>query len=210
MSLDITSAINTLKQKRNCFVSEADFQLELVYILKDMYPESKVRCEYVPEFNGNMHIDILVIKDNKWYPIELKYKTKHTVIEDEFGKYILKTHGAKDGGCYKFLKDVQRIESVKNNVPQKFEEGYAIMLTNDLSYCKAPSNPDCVYAEFSIHEGAIKTGTLNWAEGTAAGTKGDCVEPIILSGTYSCNWKDYSQLENCKYGKFKLLTMHIQ
>ena len=65
-----------LKEKRTIFVSEADFQLELAWIIKDEYPNAKVRLEYCPAFDLSMHIDILVIIDRKWIPIELKYKTK--------------------------------------------------------------------------------------------------------------------------------------
>ena len=68
----------------------------MAWIIKDEYPNAKVRLEYCPSFNPNMHIDILVIIDNKWVPIELKYKTKgcSKVIDDE--TFILKNHGAKD------------------------------------------------------------------------------------------------------------------
>lgn len=37
---------------------------------------AKVRLEYCPEFDKSMHIDILVIINNKWIPVELKYKTR--------------------------------------------------------------------------------------------------------------------------------------
>ena len=56
MGLDMRAAMKALRQKRKCYVSEADFQLELAWVLKDMYPDALVRCEYVPEFNTNMHI----------------------------------------------------------------------------------------------------------------------------------------------------------
>ena len=34
---------------------------------------------FVPDFNTNLHLDILVILDGKWIPIELKYTTKKCI-----------------------------------------------------------------------------------------------------------------------------------
>ena len=72
---NIELIISKLKEKRKIFVSEADFQLEMAWIIKEQYPNAKVRLEYCPTFDFSMHIDILVIIDNRWIPIELKYKT---------------------------------------------------------------------------------------------------------------------------------------
>ena len=93
---DLGLIVHKLKERRKIFVSEADFQLELAWTIKENYPNAKIRLEYCPIFDLNMHIDILVIMNNKWYPIELKYKTKgcKKVIDDEI--FILKNHGAKD------------------------------------------------------------------------------------------------------------------
>ncbi len=210
MIIDIEQAIETLKAKRKCFVSEADFQLELAWILKDMYPSALVRCEYVPEFDYTMHIDILVILDGKWIPIELKYKTKGSELNVDGEKYVLKNHGAKDIGCYLYLYDVQRIETVKACIGDRFSEGYAIMITNELSYCRPSRKKDCVYAEFSIDEGCNKTGILDWAENTGEGTKKGCSEPISLSNEYVCHWNDYSVIEDSSVGVFKSLILTIE
>ena len=129
--INIDLILHKLKEKRTIFVSEADLQLELAWIIKDEYPHAKVRLEYCPAFDLNMHIDILVILDGKWIPIELKYKTKgcQKIVDGEY--YDLKNHSAKDVNCYAYLKDIQRIESIKSNV-SSFQEGYAILLTNEL------------------------------------------------------------------------------
>ena len=58
-----------------------------------------------------MHIDILVIIDNCWYPIELKYKTLKCSIISDGENFYLKNHGAEDLGKYDFHKDVQYIET---------------------------------------------------------------------------------------------------
>ena len=74
--LNIEEVLIKLKLKRQLFVSEADFQLEMAWVIKELYPDAKVRLEYTPRFNPDMHIDILVIFKDSWIPIELKYKTK--------------------------------------------------------------------------------------------------------------------------------------
>ena len=209
MNFDICKLIKDLSSKRKIFVSEADFQLELAWLIKEQYPNAKVRLEYCPQFNPSMHIDILVIINEQWIPIELKYKTKgcKKFIDDEY--YDLKNHSAKDVNCYAYLKDIQRIEFVKEN-EDTFKEGYAILLTNELSYMKIPSSPNVNYYEFSIHEGNLKHGVLDWSKNTSDGTKGrECKNPIILSGEYRMKWNDYSKIDETSTGCFKVLINKI-
>ena len=94
--LDMGLIVDRLKNRRKIFVSEADFQLELAWTIKENYPNAKIRLEYCPSFDLNMHIDILVIMNNKWYPIELKYKTKgcKKIIDNEI--FNLKNNKIKD------------------------------------------------------------------------------------------------------------------
>ena len=110
MPFDMTEIIKKLQNKRQFFCSEADFQLEMAWVIKEMYTDAKVRLEYVPTFddkiNDKMHIDILVFINNKWIPIELKYKTKNSKKEEEMRDQItkevfnLKNQGAKNISCY--------------------------------------------------------------------------------------------------------------
>ena len=206
--INIDLILQKLKEKRTIFVSEADLQLELAWIIKDEYPHAKVRLEYCPAFDLNMHIDILVILDGKWIPIELKYKTKGCFknVEDEI--FNLKNHGAKDINCYLYLKDLQRIERIRENV-QDFVEGYAIFLTNELSYAKKPVKLDCVYKDFSLEEGAIKSGILDWSETASEGTKKNCENPIHLKSEYDIKWLVYSQIDNTNTGTFIYLMNKI-
>ena len=209
MKFYIDKLIKDLSNKRKLFVSEADFQLELAWLIKEQYPDAKVRLEYCPQFNPSMHIDILVIINEQWIPIELKYKTKgcKKLIDNEY--YDLKNHSAKDINCYAYLKDIKRIEFVKENV-DTFKEGYAILLTNELSYMKTPTSKDVNYYEFSIHEGSIKHGVLDWNKNTSEGTKGRwCKNPIVLSGEYKMKWNNYSKIDETPTGCFKVLINKI-
>ena len=138
--LDIIKCMQELQKNRKWFVSEADFQLELAWTIKKLYPSVQVRLEYIPSFDQKMHIDILVIMNSKWIPIELKYKTKEIIVSDDDGSYKLKNHSAKDVNCYLYLYDIHRIEIIRENKPE-FEEGYTVFLTNDLSYTRPPMKP---------------------------------------------------------------------
>ena len=134
MILNIDDLMNELAKQRPIFYSEADFQFALGWLIQKNYPAYKVRFEYKPTFDSDMHIDILVITDDqKWIPIELKYKTKKTqepiIWNNE--EYNLSNHSAKDQSCYRYVKDIQRIETVAMHEPLRFIEGYAVMLTND-------------------------------------------------------------------------------
>lgn len=205
---NIELIISKLKEKRKIFVSEADFQLEMAWVIKGEYPNAKVRLEYCPSFDFNMHIDILVIIDNKWIPIELKYKTKGCIknVDDEV--FNLKNHGAKDVNCYLYLKDIQRIERIKDNV-KEFNAGYTIFVTNELSYTKKPLKDSCIYNQFSLEDGIVKKGLLNWSENASDGTKKNCEKPIFLKNEYPINWKFYSKLDDSNTGSFMYLVNRI-
>ena len=100
-NLDIDNIIEKLGGK--IFVSEKDFQLELAYKIKEQYKDDvDVRLEYCPknvkicmiDKNGetiigkSMYIDILIIHKGKWYPIELKYKTREIKSKTNSTDYI--------------------------------------------------------------------------------------------------------------------------
>ena len=144
-----------------------------------------------------MHIDILVIIDNKWFPIELKYKTKKDVVEDYDGEnYSLKYHGAKDINCYAYIKDIQRIEKIRDNLNNNdsypdFGKGYTIFITNDESYTKKPRE-DAYYREFSLDNGRKTKNKMSWDNRASKGTIGNRDKSIKLSDTYTIKWEDYN------------------
>ena len=212
MSIDMTEVIKTLQGKRQIFCSEADFQLEMAWVIKEMYHDAEVRLEYVPTFNDKMRIDILVFISNEWIPIELKYKTKNSKKEkmtDQITQEVfnLKNQGAKDINCYLYLKDIMRIESIKQEVKNNFEEGYAVFLTNDKTYLESPQNNDCVYKDFSLEDGAIKEGWLKWKK--YPGKKG-IGKSITLEGSYKMKWNKFSNVdEERSDGTFYYLVTKI-
>lgn len=209
---DIENIISKLQNKRPVFVSEADLQFEMALIIKDEFPNAKIRLEYCPSFNPNMHIDILVIIDNKWIPIEIKYKTKggkncSKQIENEI--FNLKNHGAKDVNSYLYLKDIHRIEDIQEHESKFFQKGYTVFITNDLTYMKKPTKKNCYYREFSLEDGIIKSGVLKWDSKASDGTKKNCEDPIKLKGKYPIKWKLYKNIDDTSTGTFIYLVNRI-
>lgn len=129
----IKEAFSSLMQKRQFFVSEADFQHSFAIELRDK--NDAVYLEYpIKQGEKDAYIDIVLVHNQEMYPIELKYKTKKTNCTDTLPNTnqkacgLLKTHSAQDLGAYDFLYDVYRIENANMNA------GVAIMLTNDPWY----------------------------------------------------------------------------
>lgn len=203
--LDVDKIMYQLSRWRPIFHSEADFQFSLALLIKEQYPNCDIRLEFVPEFNPHLHLDILVIFEGKWIPIELKYTTKKCIktINDEV--YVLKEQGAKDQGCYNYLKDIMRIEEFRDKA-DKFIEGYTIKITGEMSYLRPPIKVNCTYAEFSIDDGSIKTGCMNWSTNTGKGTMRGMEAPIVLTGMYPIHWKEYSKVDDTNSGTFMYLV----
>lgn len=156
-----------------------------------------------------MSFDILVIIDNRWIPIELKYKTKgySKIVNNEM--FNLKNHGAKDINCYLYLKDIERIEKIKNE-EKLFEKGYTIFITNDMGYIRKSLKSNNFYEEFSLYNGAIKKDNMNWKIGVGKGTIKNIEKPIRLNGIYEIKWEDYSIIDNSNSGSFKILINEIR
>lgn len=207
--IDIQKVIEKLQNKRKCFVSEADFQLEFAWIIKKLYPEVKVRCEYSYKLNDKLiHIDVVVIQDNVYYPIELKYKTKKLDIAIDNEKIYLTNQAAVDQGCYKFLVDIKRLENLKEEQEFKYGKGYAIILTNDMNYTRKPRDGS-YYESFSLEEGKTIEGELDWIKGTSEGTKNGCEDSIKLNNKYECRWNFYSSVSNNINGTFKYMIIEV-
>ncbi len=164
---DIKVILKELHKNYEFFYSEADLQFKLAWKIKEYLNNSNV--EIILEYpnddeNKRSHTDIFLVEGEKFLPIELKYKTK-AIKNIESLKYNgiekslinnLKNQGAKNNGCYGYVKDISRIEKLSDKDCQNFIKGYAIFITNDKSYIKEPrcsngEKPE--YINFSIHQG---------------------------------------------------------
>lgn len=137
--LEIEKLLKDLSTIRPSFKDENDFKIELASLIKNTYKEKVTVCtEFCPIFEPNIAIDILVIMDNKWYPIELKYKKKEYII-DENGSVKKKNPGGYKVNHQRYFKDIERIKKFKSQENKygndfTFGNGYAIFLTNDGFY----------------------------------------------------------------------------
>lgn len=206
-NFDIKRIMEKLSSERKVFHSEADFQFALAWKIKENYPDYKIFLEWPVSIKDKpRYIDIVLEKDGKIIPIELKYKTKKL----NYNTFNLKNQSANDLACYDYLKDIERVESLIRN--PTFEKGFTIFLTNDLGYLNEP-NPNVGYKEFSIHDGRNieKDCSLNWGESAGKGTRKGREDSITLKFNYSFKWKDYSDLKaSSANDKFKYLVSEIK
>ena len=209
-TLNISSALNALSKNRKLFHSEADFQFALAWEIQKLYPAASVRLEYSPaKIHPTIHIDILVIMGNDWYPIELKYKSLNCLKINNGEEYNLKSHVAQDIGRYDYLKDVQGIEMLGRLLP-RFKKGYSIFLTNDLSYWSDNMKETAVCYSFKLSEKEIKKGILSWAGHTGQGTMKGREMPIVLEREYLIHWQEYSRLDDTKSGCFRYIILDFE
>jgi hypothetical protein len=206
-TFDLTEFISKLSIDRPVFHSEADFQHALAWRIHQEYPEASMRLEFKPlNIGERMYIDIWVVNNEITTAIELKYKTRSFSEKVKGENFELTDQSAQDQGRYDFLKDIQRLQKVvsKNNV-----EAYAVFLTNDSSYWKDPLNKQTVDADFRIHDGRVLNGKLKWGEKASMATKNDREDPILINGTYTLKWEEYSKFSTWSYGNFKYLLVKL-
>jgi hypothetical protein len=189
-----------LAARQTYFIREQDIQLYLAnYLLQtgvydNIFIEYHVPGGLMPPYlwtdATNIYIDIVLEKDNQFFPIEIKYKTVGQPLPHfVFGQNVnvlLGQHGAQNIGCYDFWKDVKRIEFFEAIFPL-CERGIVLFVSNDASYQNAPLNPNVGYAPFSIHQGRqVVAGTqLNW-NGALAVANGRPGFPVNYN--YIINW----------------------
>ena len=201
--------LKKLSEERPIFDSEDDFKFSLCWKIKETYKGAEIGLEVpiiIDKSPDPIYLDILVIYEDKWIPIELKYKTKP--IKYNSPDFILDTFDlthqqAYNKSCYNYLKDIERIEDIKKKY-DTFKEGYAIFLINDLHYTRGPGKT-AHYYEFSLKDSITKEGTLKYQKEPAD------YEPIKLSDSYPIEWKKYSKLDiDAKNNKFVYNIAKIQ
>ena len=204
----INDLLTGLAEGRKVFHSEADFQHALAWHIHHAMPESQVRLE----------VDVMQVEHQRrsldiWLPlegiaIELKYKTRGLELERVDESFVLRDQSAQDQGRYDFLRDIQRVEFLRSEREQ-CKAGYAVLLTNDSSYWKAPTDRDTVDADFRLHEGRTISGTLAWSDRASPGTVSGRKSPIQIRGSYRLHWQEYSSFPERPYGEFRYLAVSV-
>lgn len=189
-----------LSHNTHIFSCEAEFQLLLARFLQNS-PNNydKVFVEYyVPkselkpyEWDQDMNIDIVVKKDCKFVPVELKYKTKevfkeyHCFNQELKDIEILRNQSAINIGTYDFWKDVRRLEILANNF-QDIVDGFAVLLTNDGLYLEK-RGANCHSVEMSTDPG-MHDKSRHWGEGSTY-INSKSRPSFDLDNWYDVKWK---------------------
>lgn len=189
------------------FHSEADFQHELAWRIREENPNRKIRLEYpFGENDDRKYLDILVMEGDKSHAIELKYKTARLEANIKGECFSLAIHGAQPVNRHAVAKDIKRMEEFVCADKSKHTASI-LFLTNDDAYWKMPNNwnwKNTMDADFRLHEGNILEGKPDWTGETH-------VDPteIILKYKYKMHWRDYSEI-NSENGTFRYLCIDVQ
>jgi hypothetical protein len=203
MRNQIIQVINeALESREDFFTREQEIQIYLADYLNRKNLFDKIYLEYhIPsnsivnypwKDSNNIYIDIVILSGNKYYPVEIKYKTKsQTVSLTLFGTLspvVLGHHGAQNIGCYDFWKDIKRLELFEENF-ENVDQGIMLFVTNDPCYLQPPRNNEVGYAQFSIEQSReIESGTiLDWNGALSISVNRP---PITLKRDYSLKWNE--------------------
>lgn len=195
---DITAWV---KEKNNpLFANECHLQVELATYLRISGHYDEVNLEYfVPQFvlkpyyiwENELRLDIVVAKDGKYVPIELKYKpTNIPAPKERFGELLrnsnsaVKNQGAHDIGRYNFWKDVKRLELVKKNF-KNVEGGIALFITNDEDYYAKSPNRGTIGEKFSMIGGKHDKDRSWFSQPKISGNR----PSFQLDSCYEINWE---------------------
>ena len=150
----IEEVMSKVQELRSGFISECDFQFIMGVAIRDLYKIDDIVMEYkypdeAIKNNERQYIDILVIMNNKYYPIELKYKHKCNNIEITKNlNYDLSDETCTTDHRKKYFEDIDRLSKLSNVKIQKFNfaKGYAILLTNYKQFREEKSKKQQVYS----------------------------------------------------------------
>lgn len=217
-----TDVVQFLSGESVLFSNESDLQLRLSCYLKHSGHYDRVEVEYyVPlqelqrlnaktknfPWDSDLYIDIVVEKDGRFVPIELKYPTKD--IKGSFSRFgvavtakvpMLKNQGAQDIVRYNYWKDVRRIEALRQAYAATIVGGLAVMATNDPSYQNNPTSANVGYAHFSIKDGRVinqlQDRNMSWQNGVSVATGHHAFQ---IDGSYSIHWQPMSKMPGFWY-----------
>ena len=209
--LDIHRIMTDLAERRPIFHSEADFQHAIAWRTHEVRPDADVRLEFnpSPDADVRMAVDIWVRLPEAVVTIELKYCTRELRQEWQGEQFTLRQHAAQPPRRYDFVKDVQRLEYVRQ-IPNPANYGFAVLLTNESMYWTPQTRADTIDADFRIHEGRqIGMGELRWSGNAGAGTRKGREEPIRLAHSYDLRWHDYSTLGDRAGQQFRYLAVAV-
>jgi len=202
--MNMIEVISHLSSRRRVFHSEADFQHELAWAIKESEPKYSIRLEKPFQLNEKIFVDIY-FENNSKFAIELKYKTHKGNFNLDNEEYTLRTHAATNLGRYDYLRDIERLENLKKK--GLIDIGFAIFLTNASSYWDKLSKSSTLSKDFYISQDeVISNKELSWLVVNENSIGKKRTKSIQLSGNYEMNWINYSKINNVD---FKILISQI-
>lgn len=207
MNVDVAGALTALAVQRPVFHSERDFQHALAWQIQLASPRARIRLETRPR--RGVHLDILVRLDGKRTAIEVKYLVARVLATVGGEAFDLPHQSANDISRHDVIKDITRIEAVLAD--GHADQGCVLVLSNDRSYWQPATRADPIDAAFRLHEGRVLQGGLAWAPRAGKGTTAGRDTPLLLTGRYTCHWRDYSHvnLSNGQVALFRYLLMSV-
>ncbi len=198
--IDLEKIIKKLSKKRPVFHSEADFQFSLAWEIKLNYKNSNIRLEKPFDLrnNKNSYLDLFIELNKVRYAIELKYKTSHLAGEFNKEKFYLLNQGGQNIGKYDFVKDIYRLERLKEHKQVDF--CYAIMLTNEKTYFNKTKHDNKTASQFNIyHTNILKRGSHAWNLTKEQKAIKGRTDNLFLEKDYILEWQNYSNKGDFKY-----------
>lgn len=243
LQADVNHDIATwLNHHEDIIANERDLQVELALALRQSGAYDKVHIEYrIPENflreritaagiianvweknhsqfpwlnSSNYFIDIVVEKDNKFFPVELKYATRsidnaYRIFDNDTSESLLSDKAAHDIIMYHFWKDVRRLE-VLSRLFNNVVGGISLLVANPKVYYEEPRKLPG-YKQFSTHEeNRVGPGLLSWEDKIGSFVR-DKHPRFFLDGSYACQWKKMP-VKATRKGKeeiFKYLLINI-
>jgi hypothetical protein len=206
-AVELDAVVEALRETRQVFHSEADFQHSFAWVARECDPNIQVRLETRQERDARL--DLLLARPDlgRWTAIELKYLTAKWAGECAGEEFTLREQGAQDLSTYDVIKDVTRVERFVAG--REDWNGAVLVLSNDPTYWKRPRHPRETNAHaFRLHEGNVMSGVRTWGPQTGFGTRKGREADLSLRDEYRCAWSDYSSLEG-ERGLFRLLVLQV-
>lgn len=168
---------NAIENRTQFYTREQEIQIHIAKELEGsglfdyVYLEYHIPSQSIENYPwldaNNIYIDIVVKRNGRFLPIEIKFKTKaQQILTNVFGTdlpIVLGQHGAQNIGCYDFWKDVKRLEIFENQF-ENVDQGVMLFVSNDESYMQYPRNEYVGYFQFSIHQdkSVVPGELLSW------------------------------------------------
>jgi hypothetical protein len=210
-AVDLPDLVRGLARRRPVFHSEADLQQALAWQAHLAYSDIQVRLEVrIPEPSRPGHrerVDLLIRGDNGLLAVEVKYLTDALSVVHDGEVFELLRQGAQDISGYDVVKDVFRVEHF---VRTGFcVAGAVLVISNDPSYWTDPAHGRSTNAAaFRLYDGSTLSGERAWGDRAAASTRTGRETPLVLAGTHTLRWADFSLLPGVR-GRFRSLLIEV-